>query len=288
MDTDATSSVRASVRTRVKELDRAARLRLPPPLWRWAGTIARIPRLGNEEIRQTLREEAIIERAIASGSDDAEPIAPPGTSERVVEVPWVVRRAGRRGGRMLDVGTAFAPLVYLRALRTLDATELHSVDRVPVRLENVIAHTADVRALPLPSRHFDVVACISTLEHIGLDNAAYFEDTSESDEAGDVAALREIARVLSDDGVALVTVPAGRAATFPTQRQYSLERWRAVVALGGLETVEEDVFVHAEGVGWRRAGEGEPGERTYGEGAPYAAAVICAALQRRAGEPDGA
>jgi len=277
------------VRERFRDLDRTLRLRLPSPWWRWVGAAARLPRLHRREVRLTLREEAIIERALAAGEGDgAGALAPPGTSERVIEIPWVVRRLPGGAERILDVGTTFAPLVYQRLLSRVPATELHTVDLVPTRLPFGIAHRADVRSLPFPSGHFDAVVCISTLEHIGLDNTRYIAGGAQPpDDEGDAATLSELARVLREDGIAFVTVPAGRAATFATQRQYSLERWRAVVERAGLEVDEQDVFVHVDASGWRRAERDEVAARTYAEGAPFAAAVICAALRRSRGAEHG-
>ena len=52
--------------------------------------------------------------------------APPGTDERVIEIPWVLSRLG--SGRVLEVGYAFAEPAYLAALVDAAPAELVGVD----------------------------------------------------------------------------------------------------------------------------------------------------------------
>jgi SAM-dependent methyltransferase len=67
---------------------------------------------------------------------------------------------------------------------------------------------SDARELPYRSGRFDVVTCISTLEHIGMDNRKYGGSRERAPRAY-LDAVGEIRRVLRAGGTALFTVPYG-------------------------------------------------------------------------------
>jgi hypothetical protein len=115
--------------------------------------------------------------------------APALTDERQIEIPWVL---SRHGGvrRVLDVGYAYAPMPYLKALAAFGADELvgvHLVERAVAGVRSVIA---DVRALPFDDETFDLVLRVSTLEHVGWDNTVYGLP-AERDSAGMLVACGE-------------------------------------------------------------------------------------------------
>jgi hypothetical protein len=255
---------------------RGIRLRLPQPWSKRFAQLAYLPRIlsGDEPTRRTFVEEAAIDRLAASD----EPLVGigAGLSERVVEIPWVIRELTRspRRLRLLDIGTAFAPDAYKWLLVRLDH-DVEIVDLADVRLPGIRCHVADVRELPFPSESFDVAMCISTLEHIGLDNDLY---GVRSGGGGDVQALRELARVAAR---ILVTVPAGRDENMGWQRQYSPAGFRQVVEEAGLAVGRLEVFAHLPGRGWTPAEEQSVHSRTYGQDAVAAAASICAELRPR-------
>lgn len=232
------------------------------------GQLVYLPRLvrGHRDTRIAFAEERLIEHLVAS-EERLEAIGP-GLSERVVEVPWVVRSIGS-ASRVLDVGTAFAPLVYKRLLaRQPQAVEF--VDLAPAKIPNLTGHVADVRRLPFANNTFSAATCISTLEHIGMDNARY---SIGSGGGGDVKALRELGRVARR---VLVTVPAGCDDDLGWLRQYSPGTFRRRVHEAELEVSRFEVFAHEPGTGWGRAEEEDVGGCRFGRGAYAAAAVICA------------
>jgi hypothetical protein len=79
--------------------------------------------------------------------------APPGTDERVVEVPWVLSRL-RMSGRVLEVGYAFAEPAYLGGLLR-SGVELVGADLASREVAGMETVEADVRKLPFPDRAFD-------------------------------------------------------------------------------------------------------------------------------------
>jgi SAM-dependent methyltransferase len=213
----------------------------------------------------------------AHGGRPRELRAPAWSDERAIEIPWTLSRyAGEQ--RVLDIGTANAEPAYVEGLRELYAPELVTVD-----LAEPADVLADVRALPFEDGRFDVVFCVSTLEHVGLDNSAYGIDATR-DENGQEAALRELYRVLARDGRLLVTVPTGERDDQGWQLQRAPREWISVFEQGGFLVFEDELYVHAAN-GWRTATLAEAETARYGEPGPGAGAVLLAELRpKRIGE----
>lgn len=252
---------------------RMARMRLPQP---WAirlGELVYLPGLARKDPNTLIvfGEERLIEELLASGGP-LENVGP-GLSERVVEVPWVMRAiADANPARILDVGTAFSPIVYKRALIRLPQ-QVEVVDLAEVEIP-LPRHCADVRELPFADFSFDAVLCISTLEHIGMDNERY---SVPSGGEGDVAALREMGRVGRS---LLVTVPGGVDESIGWLRQYAPRTFRERAAEAGLQVRRLEVFAHDSELGWHPVAEEAVDECHFGRETYAAAAVICAELYR--------
>ena len=142
---------------------------------------------------------------------------------------------------------------------------------------------ADLRRLPYSDGTFDAVLCVSTLEHVGRDNARYGLPPEARAEGGDVAALRELERILAPGGRLLVTVPFGRREDHGWLVQYDGDMWERLLMTTSLEVSERDLFRLGD-EGWVR--EDDPAsmsELSYREGAPAARGVLCAVLVKPAG-----
>jgi len=213
--------------------------------------------------------------------------APTGTDERVVEIPWILSRLVPRG-RVLEVGYAFAEVPYLAALlRT--GVELVGVDLAERDVDGLERVIADVRMLPFPANSFDQALLVSTLEHVGADNARYGL-SSEPDPNARVEALRELGRVLRPDGRLLVTVPLGEPGDHGWFRLDDVDGWNGQFAEAGLFVEEEEAYELTDD-GWRAAPAFRAAGVGYGDRGPAASAVLCAELApgrlRRLLTPDG-
>jgi SAM-dependent methyltransferase len=198
-----------------------------------------------------------------------EVLAPAWSDERAIEIPWVLARYGGEP-RVLDIGTAFAERAYVEGLQELGAADLVTVD-----LAEPADVIADVRDLPFEDGRFDVAFCVSTLEHIGRDNATYDVDAPR-DERGDEAALRELRRVLAGDGRLLVSVPTGVHDDQGWQLQREPLAWVELFERCGFLVYEDELYVRG-GDGWRAASLDEAQRATYA--ANGAGAVLLAELR---------
>lgn len=195
-----------------------------------------------------------------------------GFTERVVEIPWVLSRHNGEQ-HVLDVGSSFAPPVYISALTRLGIKDLVGVDIANVQLPGLNVVHADVRHMPFDRGHFELILCISTLEHIGRDG------TSQAVEAGDLAALIEMRRVLSSNGRILVSVPFGKAELHPWFRQYDRDGWHALIEAAGLVALEQSFYRYSTHAGWGETEAANLVSASYqSDGAPAATGLLCASL----------
>jgi O-antigen chain-terminating methyltransferase len=202
--------------------------------------------------------------------------APASSDERAIEIPWCLARYdGER--RVLDVGYAFAEPAYLAGLVALGAPELRGADLAEADVPGLEPIVADVRSLPVADGAFDLVYCISTLEHVGRDNDVYAVDAPKEQE-GDEAALRELHRVLARDGRLLVSVPTGERDDQGWQLQRAPGDWAAVFERAGFLVFEDELYVRGAD-GWRTATLAEAQSARYGAGGPGAGAVLVAELR---------
>ena len=202
---------------------------------------------------------------------------PPGTDERVVEIPWVLARLG--SGRVLEVGYAFAEPAYIAALLSAAPGELIGVDLAAGDVAGMATVQADVRKLPFPDRHVDQVLLVSTLEHVGADNERYGLDAWPAG-GGVHEALRELRRVLRRNGSLLVTVPLGEPEDYGWFRQEDVRGWTRRFARAGFFVEEQEIYELTPD-GWRASPTFRSEGVRYGERGPAASAVLCAELSPR-------
>jgi len=263
-----------------------------------AGATGAVRRLLPDEIRRAMRFRLVANRVTRRLYDDwreldmvesrlgrgpLETDVTTGMTERVVEIPWVLSRyRGER--RVLDIGPAFAQPLYVQHLTRLGIPELHGVDLAPVAVPGMRMTHADVRQMPFADQSFDLITCVSTLEHIGRDNAHYLVQAPTDVVEGDLATLCELRRVLKPSGRILITVPFGRLDIQDWQKQYDLNAWRSLLDRAALQAVETEFFGYTP-AGWRRMADPATlaGSGYRADGAPGATGVCCAVLTSREG-----
>ena len=174
-------------------------------------------------LRQVVQNEALLGRL-----RDGHPLPDSygrGIDERVVEYPWVLSRLDGDPGRLLDAGSTLNQ-AYLLDLPRLANKAIVVVTLAPEHFErraNVSYLFGDLRDLILGDAVFDTVVCISTLEHVGLDNTRLYTADERfregrSDDYRQV--LAELRRVLVPGGRLLLTVPFGRAENLGWMQQF--------------------------------------------------------------------
>ncbi len=201
-----------------------------------------------------------------------------GDTERCIEIPWAVS-CFQEERRVLDVGYANAEDRYLRELVALRIPELYGLDRAKKDIAGIIPVIGDIRKTGFPEGFFDLVFCISTIEHVGRDNSIYFADKDPADEQGDFAAMKELSRITRKRGRIAITVPYGRYHDYGWFIQYDRARLKMLTEASDCKILRQSYFIYEDG--WRSCpGEGLKGVLYKDNDAPAAAGLACVLLQR--------
>jgi hypothetical protein len=193
-----------------------------------------------------------------------------GLDERCVEYPWLIANLPDNCKNILDAGSALNHQHVLSHSK-LKEKNLHLVTLSPedkCYWQSGSSYIySDLRDLPIKDNYYDVVACISTLEHIGFDNRIYVKRDSESEVMPNsfVQAIQEIYRVLKKNGSLFISVPFGIYRNYGTFQQFDAKLLTFLKnSLGQYTNISESYFKYTS-AGWQRSNSDECSDCQYSQ-----------------------
>ena len=200
-------------------------------------------------------------------------------TERCIEIPWAIS-CYKGEKKVLDIGYANAEGRYLDGLLSLNIPQLYGIDIVRKDVNEIISIMGDIRKTNLPNNFFDLVFCISTIEHIGWDNSIYDKKYCENNDLGDLKAVKEIHRITKKRGRIVLTVPYGKFHNYGWFIQYDDRRWDELIRASKCKELREDFFIYKEG-GWYNSNKHDLKDVQYKDNnAPAAAGLVCVLLEK--------
>ena len=154
--------------------------------------------------------------------------------ERVVEYPWFISKLAISQHSFLDAGSALN-FPYILDLPPLKNRTIVISNLAPENVEkrdNISYIYGDLRHTILQNECFDEIACISTLEHVGMDNTfLYSQDPRFNESKVDdyQTVIREFNRLLKPGGKLFITVPYGRYENHGWLQQFDNKMVRTVI-----------------------------------------------------------
>jgi len=178
-------------------------------------------------------------------------------SSRTVEYSWILAHLGDSHKKILDVGSTGS--IFPIELASI-GYDVYSIDPRSYFEWNGVAHPdmkfikGDITQAPFTPEFFDVVIAISTIEHIGTED--FFK--ASVDEAKDLKAIQEIARILKPDGKFIFTVPYRKGAPNSAKRKVSFirlynEETIRKRLLNGIFIIELEEYFRKKNGFWRYA-----------------------------------
>jgi SAM-dependent methyltransferase len=171
-------------------------------------------------------------------------------TERIVELPFAMAALSRleRAARILDVGSAESTFPLSAASLGYKVT---AIDPRPLVYShpNLESHASLLEEWEGPAGLFAAAFLISTIEHVGL--GAYGEGAYGSREHGggaDVALLERVRKLLSPEGLLVLTAPYGKRDITELERIYDEESLNKL--LTGWEVLERQIVARRDALTW--------------------------------------
>lgn len=177
--------------------------------------------------------------------------------ERVVEYPWVLSRISNRVNYLLDAGSTlnYSYLLKNSLLLKKKIVIYNLAPETTAKQPNVSYIYGDLRQIILKDELFEEIVCISTLEHIGLDNSMIYVQDEQYKEArifDYLTVLKELWRLLAPGGQLFFTVPYGRYQNHKWLQQFDARLLEdAINAFSG--QLESQTFYRYTPTGWNIA-----------------------------------
>jgi hypothetical protein len=139
-----------------------------------------------------------------------------GLSERAIEYPWVLSKLSTSASTVLDAGSTlnFEYLLEHPSLREKQIViyTLSPQGENKIVRSNVSYIYGDLRKTILQDNTFDEIVCVSTIEHVGMDNTFLYTKNNlyqEQRQNDYELVIKELRRLLKPNGRLLLTVPYG-------------------------------------------------------------------------------
>lgn len=202
-----------------------------------------------------------IREALERGGFDAKKL-PAGygfrIDERIVEYPWLFSRLPAKPGNLLDAGSVLN-FDYILSHEKLSNKKSFISTLAPERLcfwEKGVSYVyEDLREPCYKDGYFDWIVCLSTLEHVGMDNTiVYTKDLAkmENDRWAHLLAIKEFRRILKPGGILYISVPFGKYKNHGWQQVFNGEMVDRIINVFSPVFVVENYFKY-EPDGWRAA-----------------------------------
>ncbi|WP_052049886.1 class I SAM-dependent methyltransferase [Leptolyngbya sp. KIOST-1] len=217
--------------------------------------------------------------------------------ERCVEYPWLFSKLPDVAQYVLDAGSVLN-YEYLLDHPYFANKRLHIATLAPEYRcfweKGISYFFEDLRELPIRGEFYDAIVCLSTLEHVGLDNTQYAQSErySENQSNDYRLAVKELSRILKPGGSLFLSVPFGKYQNFGDFQQFDAALLAdAIAAFGPAQAIEKTYFKYSAD-GWQVATEADCADCKYvhsdewfgkakpSDGAAAARAVACVHILR--------
>ncbi len=210
-------------------------------------------------------------KCLGSAFPDIHMSTPSKPTDRFLEYPFVFEHLPTEKGKLLDIGSSgsFFPLMAAALGYQVTGCDIRPYEILnKLTFKNFEFALRDVLQTPFNNDEFDIITCISTIEHVGL-GGRY---GAVENERADLDMAQVFLNILRPGGTALITVPFGQGEVIaPYHRIYDRDRIQKLTQ--GFNTVTERYYTFDSDEDWIEA-TAEEAEKLKGSADRYGLALL--------------
>ena len=175
--------------------------------------------------------------------------------ERIIEIPWIILNLRNLKGNLLDAGSTLNNEYIIKKLKNFKVkifTTLYPEKNYYNYLGASYTYE-DFVDLSFKSDYFDVISCISTLEHIGFDNEIYnygkFKKRYKKKNHLNLV-IKNFKRVLKNNGKFFVSVPFGKKMKYKNMQQFDFKGLITIIKLFKPKNYSIKFYKFSKNMGW--------------------------------------
>ncbi len=180
--------------------------------------------------------------------------------ERIVEYPWIFSRLSKnKGTKILDAGSTFnfPEIVSLESIKNKELSIYTFYPESINFINNRISYAfGDLRDMPFKDNFYEEVVCLSTIEHVDMDNSIYGYELEKIKDLKVksyeyLKVIDELIRVLKPNGKLLLTFPYGKFENYGFFQQFDAEMTNRIFEkLSTFGVVKDDYILYSQS-GWQ-------------------------------------
>lgn len=171
--------------------------------------------------------------------------------EKLIDWGWICVNLPPQPRRALEIGPGDSPTIPAMLALGYDVTAVDLWTDLSSKVGGFRFLSGDFVTVEFDST-FDVIVLCSVVEHIGIVGRYGSEESPDAD----IMAMRKVWRLLTEDGIVLVTLPIGTDAVHrPWHRVYGKERLPRLLA--EFEVVKSRFLIKEPGAAWSVCSEAE-------------------------------
>ncbi len=173
--------------------------------------------------------------------------------ERIVEIPWIMSELKDiKNKKILDAGCTLNFNYLIKKIIASD-NSLTFINIFPekniYKSNDVNYFKQDISDMIFDDNCFDVITCVSVLEHIGFDNNMYDRNNKEIQvnikKNLHQKAIYELRRVLKKNSYLYLTIPYGKYMEFKNYQQFDESRVNAIIDIFDPLELSLDYFIYS-------------------------------------------
>ena len=183
--------------------------------------------------------------------------------ERIVEIPWVMSELKKKRGKLLDAGSTLNFKYLLKKL--LNNFKINIVTLYPEKKNfeylGIQYIYSDFINLKYSKNTFDVITCISTLEHVGFDNSFYnynkktlLKETKTKNKQ--LKVLQKFLNILKPGGQIFLTLPFGKGGKYKNLRQFDKNSLNNILKNVKARRIEKIFYIYLNN-NWKKCTEND-------------------------------